>query len=319
VNDLYLSTVTRSALEEAHFRAQPFIHRTPVMTSAYFNQLSGASLFFKCENFQKTGSFKIRGILNTVLEDDEKQHGLATFSSGNHAQALAYGAKLLQLPAYVAMPEDANKVKVSAVREYQAKITYFGKEEGQREAVMDEVLRQTGARFIHPFDAESTIFGQSGVAKELIEDAGEELDFILVPVGGGGIMAGTALAAAHFSPGTAVFAAEPELAADACASFRAGKRVQRDFSGTKADGLKTNLGRRNFEIMLGLVKDVLLVSEPEISDAMLAVWHRMKLIIEPSAAVGLAAVLRNKDLFHGKKVGVLLTGGNVDLSAYPFS
>jgi threonine dehydratase len=183
---------------------------------------------------------------------------------------------------------------------------------------MEQVLAETGARFVHPFDAASTIHGQSGVAKELIEDAGTKLDTIVVPVGGGGIMAGTALAAAYFSPGTTVFAAEPELADDAFCSFREKRLIQRDFSRTQADGLKTNLGERNFRIMLELVNDVLPVSEAEISESMLAVWHRLKIMIEPSAAVGLAAVLRNKSLFEGKKTGILLTGGNIDLSAFPF-
>jgi threonine dehydratase len=311
---------TKTELMEAHLRTQHLIHRTPVLTSAYFNRASSASLYFKCENFQKTGSFKIRGILNTLLSlsDEEKQNGVATFSSGNHAQALAYGAKLLDLPAYVVMPEDASPIKIRAVKEYEACVFYFKNEKGQREAVMEQVLAETGARFVHPFDAASTIHGQSGVAKELIEDAGTKLDTIVVPVGGGGIMAGTALAAAYFSPGTTVFAAEPELADDAFCSFREKRLIQRDFSRTQADGLKTNLGERNFRIMLELVNDVLPVSEAEISESMLAVWHRLKIMIEPSAAVGLAAVLRNKSLFEGKKTGILLTGGNIDLSAFPF-
>jgi threonine dehydratase len=306
---------TRSALQEAHDRTKPWIQKTPVVTCAYFDEQTGANLYFKCENFQKTGSFKIRGVLNTVLGLDPAQtrHGLATFSSGNHARAVAYVASLHHLPSFIAMPATATKIKIAALKEYGAHLCYFNGKKGHREDVMARLLRKTDASFIHPYNAMDTIIGQSGVAKELIEEIFPPLDSIVVPVGGGGLLAGTALAAAHFSPKTVVFGAEPELADGAFVSFLAGRRIETDFAATIADGLRTNIGERNCAIMLKLTAGILQVAEDEIYQALLQVWHRMKIVVEPSAAVALAAVLRNPRLFQGKRIGILFSGGNLDL------
>ncbi len=310
---------TRSGIERAHNRIRPFIHKTPVLTSGYFDSVTGSSLYFKCENLQKTGSFKIRGVMNTLLQltEEERQNGVAAHSSGNHAQALAYGAKILQIPAYLVMPKNSSKIKVDAVREYGGIITFCEPNDQAREQSLHEIINSTGAHMVHPYDAFFTIEGQSTAAKELAEELTAPLDFIVTPVGGGGLLAGSVLSAKLFSPGTKVIGAEPELARDAFESFAESRIVSRDNSATIADGLRTNLGKLTFGVIIKNADQILLVSENEIVRAMKQFWERMKIIIEPSSAVPLAAVLKYPDLFHGKRTGIIITGGNIDLSGFP--
>ncbi|WP_020595679.1 threonine ammonia-lyase [Spirosoma panaciterrae] len=315
---------------EAHDRIRPYIHRTPVLTNQTINDLAGASLFFKCENFQKIGAFKARGGLNAILQVVQHQEGQAitTHSSGNHAQAVAFAARQVGLPAYIVMPRTAPKVKKEAVLGYGAEVIECEPTLEAREAGVREVMERTGAVLVHPFDDDRVIAGQATATKELIEDAGMEkygsehqaipFDTILAPVGGGGLLSGTALATHYLSPGTRVIAAEPEGAADAVLSFRTGRVEKAPFINTIADGLMTTLSERTLAIIRTHVADVLTVSDAEISGAMRLVWERMKIVIEPSSAVPLAAVLKHKDQFAGQKIGIIITGGNVDLGKLPF-
>lgn len=315
---------------EAHDRIRPYIHRTPVLTNQTINDLAGASLFFKCENFQKIGAFKARGGLNAILQVVQHQEGQAitTHSSGNHAQAVAFAARQVGLPAYIVMPRTAPKVKKEAVLGYGAEVIECEPTLEAREAGVREVMERTGAVLVHPFDDDRVIAGQATATKELIEDAGMEkygsehqaipFDTILAPVGGGGLLSGTALATHYLSPGTRVIAAEPEGAADAILSFRTGRVEKAPFINTIADGLMTTLSERTLAIIRTHVADVLTVSDAEISGAMRLVWERMKIVIEPSSAVPLAAVLKHKDQFAGQKIGIIITGGNVDLGKLPF-
>lgn len=315
---------------EAHDRIRPYIHRTPVLTNQTINDLAGASLFFKCENFQKIGAFKARGGLNAILQVVQHQEGQAitTHSSGNHAQAVAFAARQVGLPAYIVMPRTAPKVKKEAVLGYGAEVIECEPTLEAREAGVREVMERTGAVLVHPFDDDRVIAGQATATKELIEDAGMEkygsehqaipFHTILAPVGGGGLLSGTALATHYLSPGTRVIAAEPEGAADAILSFRTGRVEKAPFINTIADGLMTTLSERTLAIIRTHVADVLTVSDAEISGAMRLVWERMKIVIEPSSAVPLAAVLKHKDQFAGQKIGIIVTGGNVDLGKLPF-
>lgn len=303
-----------------HEAIQPFIHRTPVMTNASLDAMSGAHLFFKCENFQKIGAFKMRGAASAALRLTEEQRakGLATHSSGNHAQAVALAAKTLGIPAYIVMPHDAPKVKIAAVEGYGATITYCVNTPADRQAALEQVVAETGAAFIHPFDDYGVIAGQATAGMELIEDTKEVLDIILAPVGGGGLMAGTALAARYFSIQAVAWGAEPHNVDDAARSLASGKIEANEVNLTVADGLRTNLGVRTFEVIQKRVPKILLVTEEEIVSAMRHIWERMKIIIEPSCAVPFAAVLRYPELFAGQNVGIILTGGNVDVGNLPF-
>lgn len=312
--------ITLQHIQEAHDRIRPYIHRTPVFTSETIDKLTGANIYFKCENFQKIGAFKARGGLNAVLQISEQQQAtsLTTHSSGNHAQALAYAAKKVGLPAYIVMPRTAPQVKKDAVRSYGAEIiecepTLEAREEGVR-----QVIAGKGAVLVHPFDNDQVITGQATAAKELIEDLDTTLDAIVAPVGGGGLLSGTCLAARYFSPATSVFGAEPEGAADAIHSFKSGMVEKPSFIHTIADGLLTTLSERTLAIIRAHVQEIYLVNDQEITQAMKMVWERMKIIIEPSAAVALATVIKNKDFFAGQKVGIILSGGNVDLAKLPF-
>lgn len=307
--------ISAQQIVDAQERIKPFIHQTPVLTSETINKLSGAEIFFKCENFQKIGAFKIRGGMNAVLSlsKEKQQRGIATHSSGNHAQAIALAAKEIGTKAYIVMPENSPKVKVDAVRGYGAEIFFCEPNQAAREKTLNEVVERTGAEFIHPFNNNSVITGQATCAKELIDEI-PALDFILAPVGGGGLLSGTALSAHYFSPSTAVIAGEPEGAADAVLSFKSEKIETAPFVKTIADGLLTTLGDKTFPIIKKYVKDVLTVSDEEIIAAMKLVYERMKLVIEPSASVPLAALLKNKSMFAGKRVGIIFSGGNVDLS-----
>jgi len=309
----------RSDIELAHQTIAPYIHRTPVLTSQSINAIVGAHLYFKCENFQKVGAFKFRGGIHAVatLPEAMKQKGVATHSSGNHAQAIALAAKMANTAAYIIMPETAPEVKVKAVAGYGAQITFCAPTLQAREQTLDDVVAKTGAHFIHPYDDYRVIAGQATCAKELLEDV-EALDVLIAPVGGGGLLGGTALSAHYFKPSVQVYAGEPTGADDAWRSFKAGHIIPSTNPKTIADGLLTSVGERNFPIIQQHIQDIFTVSDDEIVAAMRLIWERMKIIIEPSCAVPLAAVLKHKDQFANMHVGVILTGGNVDLGKLPF-
>lgn len=306
--------ITKEQIETAHERIKPFIHKTPVLTSSYLNQLSGTELFFKCENFQKIGAFKIRGGMNAVLSlpKDKLANGIATHSSGNHAQAIAYAARQVGTKAYIVMPNTSPKVKVEAVKGYGAEITFCEPNQQARETALQMIVDRTGAEFIHPYNDERVITGQATCAKELLEEI-PALDFILAPVGGGGLLSGTLLSAHYFSPSTKVYAGEPEGAADAVLSIKSGQIEAAPYINTIADGLLTKLGDKTFPIIQQYVTDIFTVTDKEIIASLQLVYERMKIIVEPSCVVPLAALLKNKEIFAGKKAGIILTGGNVDL------
>ncbi|WP_428657526.1 threonine ammonia-lyase [Runella sp.] len=310
---------TLSTITAAHERIRPYVHHTPTMTCQTLNRISGADVYFKCENFQKIGAFKARGGVNAVLSltPEELQNGVTTHSSGNHAQALAYAAGLVGAKAYIVMPRTAPQVKKDAVRGYGAEVIECEPTLDARESTVEQVIAEYGATMIHPFDDYRVIAGQATATKELIEDHGE-FDIIMAPVGGGGLLSGTALSAHYMNPKAEIIAGEPEGAGDAVLSFKTGNIEKAPYIDTIADGLLTSLGTKTLEIIRLHVKDILLVSDPEIIAAMRLIWERMKIVIEPSSAVPFAALLRNKERFEGKKVGIILTGGNVDLGKLPF-
>ena len=295
------------------------IHHTPVMRSESLNRISGADLFFKCENFQKIGAFKMRGASSAALRltAAEREKGLATHSSGNHAQAVARAAQILGIPAYIVMPADAPSIKKAATEGYGARIVFCSPTIEARERTLRELVRETGATFIHPYNDFNVIAGQATAALELFEDAGRP-DIVMAPIGGGGLMSGTALSTRYFAPGTTVVGSEPAAVDDAFRSFHSGRIETNTSINTIADGLRTTLGPITFDIIRRHVDDILTVSEEAIVEAMRLIWERMKIVIEPSCAVPFAAILQNKDRFAGKKVGVILTGGNVDLKNLPF-
>ncbi len=303
----------------AEERIRPYAHRTPVFTSASINGMCGAELYVKCENLQKVGAFKFRGAANAVfsLTEEEAKAGVATHSSGNHAQALALAAKTRGIAAHIVMPDNSPRVKVDAVRGYGGIITFCEATLDARESTLEEIVAKTGAVFIHPYNDYRIIAGQATCCREFLEDAGP-LDIIMAPVGGGGLVSGTALAARYLSPETAVFAAEPEGADDAYRSFQSGELVPANNPKTIADGLLTSLGSLTFPIIRDHVSDILTVSEENIIRAMRLIWERMKLVVEPSGAVPLGAVLQHRDRFRGKRTGLILSGGNVDLDSPPW-
>lgn len=309
----------KSDILQAADRIQPYIHRTPVLTSTTINELLGGEIFFKCENFQKVGAFKIRGATNVLLTTDRDQlgAGVCTHSSGNHAQAVALGAKNLGIPAYIVMPSNSPKVKQAAVRGYGAEVTLCEPTLAARESTSQEILDRTGATFIHPYDNYGIITGQATCALELIQDV-PDLDIVMAPVGGGGLLSGTALSVHYFLENGITVAAEPRGADDAYRSFNEKVLIPSKDPNTIADGLLTSLGERNFPIILEHVSEILLAGEDQIKDAMRLIWERMKIIIEPSCAVPLAALIENGYDVKGKRVGIILTGGNVDLGKLPF-
>ncbi len=308
-----------SDIEKAHDRIRPYIHRTPVLTSKSINQIVGAELFFKCENLQKVGAFKFRGACNSVfsLTAKEAQNGVCTHSSGNHAAALALAARMRGIPAYIVMPENAPAIKKIAVAGYGAQITFCAPTLEARESTLKKVAEKTGATEIHPYNYFNVICGQGTAAKELIEEIGL-LDLLMAPVGGGGLLSGTAISAKSMLPGIRVIAAEPAGADDAFRSFSTKTLIPSVAPRTIADGLLTSLGSLTFPIILNHVDEIVTVSEEKIVEAMRMIWERMKIIIEPSSAVPLAAILENKVNVKGKKVGIILSGGNVDLGKLPF-
>jgi threonine dehydratase len=300
-------------------RIKNFIHFTPVMSCANLNAIAQATLFFKCENFQKAGAFKSRGACNAIfsLSDEQLARGVCTHSSGNHAAALSRAGKLRNTPVFIVMPENSSKVKVDAVRHYGGKITFCKPTLQSREETINQLMLETGAFEIHPYNNHSVIAGQATAALELFSSV-EGLDYVIAPVGGGGLLSGTALSAHYFSPNTKVIAAEPANADDAFRSFKAGKIIPSINPDTVADGLRTSLGSLTFPIIMKYVDSILTVSEEGIVRAMKLVWERMKIIIEPSAAVPFAAVLEHPDLFLNKRLGIILSGGNVDLEKIPW-
>ncbi len=308
-----------SDIEKAHQIIQKYAHRTPVLTSKSINEIVGGELHFKCENFQKVGAFKFRGACNAVfsLSEVDAQKGVATHSSGNHAAALALAAKLRGVAAHIVMPENSPEIKKRAVAGYGANITFCKPTLQARETTLAKVVEATGATEIHPYNNFNVIAGQGTAAKELIEDTGN-FDTIIVPVGGGGLLSGTAISTKKLLPNCKVIAAEPAGADDAFQSFYSKKLVPSKNPKTIADGLLTSLGERNYEIIMDKVDDIVTVSEENIIAAMRMIWERMKIIIEPSSAVPLAAIMEGKIDVQNKKVGIILSGGNLDLGRLPF-
>lgn len=315
---MYLPTF--ADVQVAARRIQPYAHRTPVLTSRNLNELTGARLFFKCENFQRVGAFKFRGACNAVFSLDERelQRGVATHSSGNHAAALALAARLRGARAFIVMPETAPEVKKKAVQAYGGEITFCQPTLEAREQTLAAVVAKTGATVVHPYNDARIIAGQGTAALELLE-AQPGLEVIVTPVGGGGLLSGTALTADGLSPSTRVIAAEPAGADDAARSFRDGCLHPSMNPQTIADGLLTSLGELTFAVIQRHVDDILTVSEEAIVEAMRLLWERMKIVVEPSGAVPLALVLERRRDFAGKSAGLILSGGNVDLRKLPFS
>jgi len=314
-----LSEVSPAIIRAAHRRIAPFIHRTPVLTSARIDAIVGAQLFFKCENFQKVGAFKARGAFNAVLSlsDAEAAAGVTTHSSGNHAAAVALAACSRGIAAHIVMPSNSSQAKKDAVAAYGGLISFCEPTLEAREAVSAEVIARTGAYFLHPYDNDAVIAGQATAAVELIEDV-KGLDAIICPVGGGGLLAGTALATRWLEPDARVIAAEPAGADDAWRSFNARAFLPQTGARTIADGLLTSLGQRNFAIMLEAVDAVITTSEAAIIEAMRVIWQSLKIVVEPSAAVSLAALMEQTSPIAAQRIGVILTGGNVDLDRLPW-
>jgi threonine dehydratase len=312
-------TLDLAAIRAAHQRIAQYVHRTPVMTSASLDAMCGGSLFFKCENFQKIGAFKARGAANAVfsLTDAEAKNGVATHSSGNHAAALARAARLRGIPAHIVMPTNAPKAKIDSVRRNGGIIVMCEPTIAARESTCARVMAETGARLVHPYNDYAVMAGQGTATLELLEQA-PNLDIVVAPVGGGGLLSGTSVAAKGAKPGIKVIAAEPAEADDAARSFAAGKLIPLEKTSTIADGLRTSVGERNFAIVQQNVDGVVTVSEAGIIAAMRLMWEVMKIIVEPSGAVPYAAIMENKIDVKGKRVGIILSGGNVDLDALPW-
>lgn len=311
--------LTIEHVRAAHERIKPYIHHTPVLTSTYFNDLTGAELFFKCENFQKAGAFKVRGASNAVfgLSDAMAEKGVATHSSGNHALSLSYAAGRRGIPCHVVMPRTAPEAKKAAVRGYGGIITECDPSTTSREAVFAEVQAATGAEFVHPYNDPRVIAGQATCSLEMLSQV-DNMDAVIAPIGGGGMISGTCLTLSNLAPQMEIYAAEPDQADDAARSFRAGHIIADDAPVTIADGLKVPLKENTWHFVSSFVTDVLTASEQEIIDAMKLTWERMKIVMEPSCAVPMAAILRNPEVFRGKRVGVVITGGNVDLDKLPW-
>ncbi len=304
---------------KAHNRIKPYIHNTPVLTSTLINELVGANLFFKCENFQKMGAFKMRGATNAIMQlsDEQKQKGVVTHSSGNFAQALSLAAHSLGVKAFIVMPKTAPEVKKNAVKGYGGKIIECEPTLLAREQTASEIEEREGATFIHPSDDLNVILGQGTAAKELLEEY-PNLEYIFTPVGGGGLIAGTIIAANHFGKNCKVIGGEPLEADDAFRSLASGTIQSNESTDTVADGLKTQLGDVNFPIIQKGIEKIILVSEKEIIHSMQLIWERLKIVCEPSSAVALAALIKEKKDFGNRDMGIIISGGNVDLTRLPF-
>ncbi len=311
--------IKKSDLIDCHNRIKPFIHNTPVLTSNYINEFTEAEIYFKCENFQKMGAFKMRGAANAILRlsDEQKSNGVVTHSSGNHAQAISLAAKKIGIKAYIVMPSNAPEIKKEAVKGYGGELIECEPSLKAREAAAEDLVDSKSATFIHPSNNMDVILGQGTAAKELIEQYGS-FDHILVPIGGGGLIAGSALAVKYFGNNCTVIGTEPFEVDDAYRSLISGKIETNISTNTIADGLRTQLGDKNFPIILNEVKNIIRITEDEIIDSMKLIWQRLKIICEPSCSLPLAGILKNKNDFKGKKIGVVITGGNIDLSNLPF-
>ncbi|MEX0302607.1 MAG: beta-hydroxyaspartate dehydratase BhcB [Leisingera sp.] len=303
----------------AHERIQPHIRRTPVRTSAFLNELTGAELFFKCENFQEPGAFKVRGATNAVFGLDEAQaaKGVATHSSGNHASCLSYAAMRSGIPCNVVMPRTAPQAKKDTVRRYGGRITECEPSTSSREETFAKVQAETGGDFVHPYNDHRVIAGQGTCAKEFVEQT-DGLDMVVAPIGGGGMISGTCLTLSTLAPETQVIAAEPEQADDAYRSFKAGYIIADDAPKTVADGLLVPLKELTWHFVSNHVSEIYTASDAEIIEAMKLIWKHLRIVMEPSSAVPLATILKNKDAFAGKRVGLIVTGGNVDLDKLPW-
>ena len=311
--------VTLKDIEAAHERIRPLIHRTPVLTNNSLNELSGAELYFKCDNFQKAGSFKIRGATNTVeqLTIEELDRGVATTSSGNHGAALSMAVTRRGGKTKVVMPNNTPEIKVNNVERNGGEVVWCEPEQESRESVLKELIEETGAVVVHPYNDERIMAGQGTCAKELLEDH-PELDVIVSPVSGGGLLSGTLLSSKALKADIQVFGAEPAEADDAYRSLKLGKIVPNETINTICDGLRAQIGGLTFPVISDLVDDIITVTEEEIIDSMRMIWERLKMIVEPSSSITLGAVLKNKDRFNGKKVGLIISGGNVDLDHLPW-
>ena len=306
-------------LIDCHERIKPFIHNTPVLTSRLINELAGAHLFFKCENFQRMGAFKMRGAANAIMQlsDEQKQNGVVTHSSGNFAQALSLSAQSLGVTAYIVMPDSAPQVKKDAVKGYGGVLVECESTLEARERTSQEIVEKHGATFIHPSNDDHVILGQGTACKELLE-LHPNLDYVVTPVGGGGLIAGTALAAQYFGNQCKTVGGEPFEVDDAYRSLQSGQIETNSTTNTIADGLKTQLGDRNFPVIQKHVEEIIRVTEDEIIQSMRLLWERLKIVCEPSCAVALAAVFREKEKFKAQEIGIIISGGNVDLSRLPF-
>ncbi len=311
--------MTKQELKNCHDRIKPYIHKTPVLTSRLLNNISGTEIYFKCENFQRMGAFKMRGAANAILQlsKDQQAKGVVTHSSGNFAQALSLAAQSLGVKAYIVMPSTAPQVKKDAVKGYGGIIIECPPTLEDREQTAAQIQKEKGPTFLHPSNDLDVILGQGTAAIELLEDH-SDLDYIFTPIGGGGLIAGTALAAHFYGNNCKVIGGEPFEVDDAFRSLQSGKIETNTTTNTIADGLKTQLGDINFPIIQKHVSEIIRVEEDEIISAMRLIWERMKIIIEPSCAVPFAALLREKEYFKTKKVGIILSGGNVDVEHLPF-
>jgi threonine dehydratase len=317
VAEMYIPTY--EDMLAAHERIRPHIRRTPILTSDYLNELTGAQLFFKCENLQEPGAFKVRGASNAVygLTEEQAVRGVATHSSGNHALCLSYAAGRRGIPCNVVMPRTAPQAKKDAVRRYGGTITECEPSTTSREETFARVQAATGGEFVHPYNDHRVIAGQGTCAREMMEQV-DGLEIVVAPIGGGGMISGTCLTLATLAPEVKIIAAEPEQADDACRSFKAGHIIADDAPETIADGLKVPLKDLTWHFVRNHVTDILTVSEEEIVDAMKLTWKYLRVVMEPSCAPPLATILKNPDVFRGKRVGVVITGGNVDLDRLPW-
>jgi threonine dehydratase len=309
----------RKKVESAHKIVRKWAHNTPILKSTAINSLVGCEVFFKCENFQKIGAFKMRGAVNAVMSYDKtkKDKGFVTHSSGNHAQAVALSSQIAKTKAHIVMPKNAPQIKISAVKGYGASVYLCENNEQSRVETCEKIIKKTEANFIHPYDNEQVICGQATCAKEIFEEL-IGVNYIMCPVGGGGLASGTIISTRLYSPQTKVVLSEPLNASDAHESFVKKKLIPVDNPNTIADGLKTSLAKRTFDIILNGAEKIITVSEAEIIFAMKLIWERMKIVCEPSCAVPLAALIKEKNNFSNKKIAIILTGGNVDVKALPF-
>ena len=311
--------VTLKDIVDAHNRISPFIHRTPVLTNKSLNELSGAELYFKCENFQKAGSFKIRGATNTVelLNQDELDKGIATTSSGNHGAALSMAVSRKNGTTKVVMPHNTPKIKVRNVERNGGEVIWCEPDQTSRENVLKDLVTKTGSTVVHPYNDERIVMGQGTAGKELIEDC-PDLDAIISPVSGGGLLSGTLISAQGMNPRIKVYGAEPLEADDTFLSLKKGQIVPNKSVNTICDGLRAQIGTITFPIIQSYVQEVITLTEEEIIESMKMIWERMKIVVEPSCSITLSAVLKSRDLFAGKKVGLIISGGNVDLEHLPW-